>query len=233
MSFFELGDGTGRLFDSWPEKYDRWFTTPLGRLVKDYEGELVLDLLRPRGGELILDAGCGTGVFTLDILRAGARVVGIDISLPMVRRGQKKAVNLPFHPVRADMMFLPFGGETFDKTVSITAVEFIEDLAGAVGELFRVTKPGGYVVVATLNSLSVWAERRKAKAREGRSAVFERAIFRSPDELQESAPVKGIIKTAVHFRSDEDPARAMEIEENGRLRGLNTGAFMIARWTKK
>ena len=48
------------LFDEWPEKYDQWFTTPIGSLVRKYESELILDLLKPVPGEIVLDAGCGT-----------------------------------------------------------------------------------------------------------------------------------------------------------------------------
>ena len=51
------------LFDDWPEKYDLWFETPIGRLIKKYERDLVLEMLRPEQGERILDAGCGTGVW--------------------------------------------------------------------------------------------------------------------------------------------------------------------------
>ena len=40
----------GRLFDNWPEKYDQWFETPIGALVKRYESELLLDLLSPEQG---------------------------------------------------------------------------------------------------------------------------------------------------------------------------------------
>jgi hypothetical protein len=32
---------SGRLFDHWPEKYDQWFTTPIGTLVKEYEGDSI------------------------------------------------------------------------------------------------------------------------------------------------------------------------------------------------
>ncbi|MBM4272808.1 MAG: class I SAM-dependent methyltransferase, partial [Deltaproteobacteria bacterium] len=60
------------IFDEWPDKYDKWFTTPLGLLVRKYESELILDCVQPGPGELILDAGCGTGIFTLDLLGAGS-----------------------------------------------------------------------------------------------------------------------------------------------------------------
>lgn len=36
-----------QLFDEWPERYDRWFETPVGKAVLQHESELILDLLRP------------------------------------------------------------------------------------------------------------------------------------------------------------------------------------------
>jgi len=222
---------TKELFDDWPQKYDRWFTTPMGTLVKKYEGELILDLLSPRQGERILDAGCGTGIFTLDTLSLGAHVIGIDISLPMLRWAVKKAKKYPFQIVLADMLGLPFPKNSFDKVVSVTALEFIRDAKDAVRELFRVTKRGGIVVVATLNSLSPWASGRRAQAKKGH-AIFQEAIFRSPDELKSLAPMDGIIKTAIHFQKDDEPDRVPEIERDGERKGLNTGAFLAVRWEK-
>ena len=221
-----------KLFDTWPEKYDRWFTTPLGSLVKEYEKELVLELLSPSQGERILDAGCGTGVFTLDILAAGAHIVGLDISMPMLLSAEHKAQGYPLLLTRGDMMSLPFPDCTFDKAVSVTALEFIQDAKSAVKELFRVTRHGGSVVVATLNSLSPWAAGRKAKAQQGRSTIFERAIFRSPNEIRALGPGNGVIKTAIHFQTHDDPDAAKKIELQGYLAGSGRGAFVAARWEK-
>jgi ubiquinone/menaquinone biosynthesis C-methylase UbiE len=219
------------LFDDWPEKYDQWFTTPIGTLIKKYEGELILDLLRPTQGEIILDAGCGTGVFTLDILSLGARIIGLDISLPMLTRAAQKAGEYPFQTVLADMATLPFQENSFDKVVSVTAIEFFKGAKDVVRELFRVTKHGGCVVVASLNSLSPWASRRKAEAKKGHS-LFERAFFRSPDELRSLGPVEGIVKTAIHFQKEDEPDRVPEIELEGKRKGLSTGAFLAGRWEK-
>ena len=220
-----------KLFDEWPETYDRWFTTPIGSLVKHYEAGLILDLLKPAPSELILDAGCGTGIFTSDILAAGSRVIGLDLSLPMLRYGKKKAGQAPCEVVVGDVLTLPFPGEVFDKVVSITALEFVAEARAAIDDLFRVTRRGGCVVVATLNSLSPWAVRRKEEARKGHR-LFQKAFFRSPDEMLSLAPVHGVAKTAIHFQKHDDPRIADEIESEGRRKGLNTGAFVAVRWQK-
>jgi ubiquinone/menaquinone biosynthesis C-methylase UbiE len=222
----------GQLFDEWPEVYDRWFTTPIGSLVRKYEAELMLDLLKPKQGEIILDAGCGTGIFTTDILSSGSQVIGLDISLPMLIQAKKKLKEYPFWIILADMLNLPFPGSSFDKVVSVTALEFVEDAKGAIGELFRITKRGGCIVVATLNSLSPWASRRKAEAKE-RHTIFEKAIFRSPQELLSLAFVEGVAKTAIHFQKSDHPERAVGIEREGQRKNLNTGAFVAVRWQKR
>ena len=219
------------LFDEWPEKYDEWFTTPIGFLVKKYETELLLSLLKPNSAEFILDAGCWTGIFTLDLLSLGTHVIGVDLSLPMLSQAVQKTRGYHFQAVLADISFLPFQENTFNKVVSVTALEFIEDARGAMKELFRVTRKGGSIVVATLNSLSPWADRRRAEAKKGHS-LFKKAIFRSPDELLAFASAKGVIKTAVHFLKEDDPAHAQEIEKEGQRKGLKTGAFVVGCWQK-
>ena len=224
---------TKKLFDDWPERYDQWFTTPIGRIVKEFEGSLINDLLSPGPGEKILDAGCGTGIFTRDFLLAGARVVGLELSIPMLLLAQKKAGRYPFQGIQGDMLFLPFYDNTFDKTVSVTALEFIKDARKAVNELFRVTRQGGLVVVATLNRLSPWVARRKAKTQLGQKHILENAYFRSPQELLSYGPSTGIAKTAVHFEKDNPPDEAVEKETRGRSLDLDTGAFVAVCWQKR
>ncbi len=228
------------LFDDWPERYDAWFATPIGHLVREVEGRLILEMLRPSGDDRILDAGCGTGVFTIDYLAAGAEVVGLDISQPMLDAATRKAAGYPFRAVSGDMAQLPFADGSFDKAVSVTALEFIEDGTGAVAELFRVTKPGGLIVVGTLNSLSPWAARRRAKTERGQEHVLEKAYFRSPDELLALTSVPGHTETVVHFQKDDPPEQVLRVEEAGRAHHLETGAFVAAagssrpraRWVK-
>jgi ubiquinone/menaquinone biosynthesis C-methylase UbiE len=102
------------LFDEWPEKYDQWFTTSIGLLVKKYESELLLSLLKPKSDDFILD-GCGTGIFTLDFLSFGTHVIGVDLSLPMLWRAAQKTGGYHFEAVLADISSLPFQENAFDK----------------------------------------------------------------------------------------------------------------------
>jgi ubiquinone/menaquinone biosynthesis C-methylase UbiE len=237
-------------FDDWPERYDRWFETPVGRAVLKYEKALILKLLRPGRGERILDAGSGTGIFTREFLARGAKVVGLDISLAMLVYAEKKAAlrqvpgekgptllgsgekgqPLYYGGVTADITALPFADRSFDKSVSVAALEFVADEKRAVAELFRVTRPGGVVVVATLNSLSPWAARRSANARRDPESIFNRVFFRSPAQLLAAASVPGIVRTVVHFGKEDDPATFDRSEREGE--GLDTGAFVAVRWEK-
>jgi ubiquinone/menaquinone biosynthesis C-methylase UbiE len=219
------------IFDDWPDKYDQWFSTPIGSLVKQTESELLLRMVSPLPGERVLDAGCGTGLFALDLLCAGAQIVGLELSLPMLRRAGKRLSGCSFQAVQGNISRLPFADHAFHKAVSVTAIEFIEDARGAIAELFRVTRPGGRIVVATLNSLSPWAARRKQAAQKGHS-IFQHVRFRSPDELEALAPVAGVTETAIHFQKGDEPDVARGIEQGGRSKGLKTGAFLVTRWEK-
>ena len=219
-----------KLFDSWIKKYDQWFETPIGALVKQYEREVLLDLLQPQAGERILDLGCGTGIFTDNVLDAGARVTGLDISLPMVQAANWKLSRAPFNALCGDMTALPFRDKSFDKVYSMTAVEFIEDAAAVVKEMERVARRGGLLVLATLNSLSPWAERRTEAAKEGHD-LFSHVFFRSPDDLRALLPKGCEIRTAVHFEKESDPQAAVLTEKTSA--GAETGAFLAAAWTRE
>ena len=219
------------IFDDWPDRYDQWFETPIGRVVREAERRLLRDAYFPGSGERILDVGCGTGVFTVDLLAAGAEVTGVDLSLPMLRRLAHRAGEYPFRPIQGDMRALPVTDAVFDTAVSVTAIEFLPDARGAVAELFRATRPGGSIVVATLNALSPWAARRRVAAAEGHP-IFRHVHFRTPDEVAALRPSAPRIRTAVHFLKSEDPDRARDIETDGQARGLMTGAFLLAHWVK-
>jgi ubiquinone/menaquinone biosynthesis C-methylase UbiE len=149
----------------------------------------------------------------------------------MLRRAREKSGGVRFHPIWGDISTLPFREESFDKIVSVTALEFIADAKSSVAELFRVAKRGGVVVVATLNSRSPWAARRKEEARKGH-AIFSKAVLRSPDDLLALSPAHGVARTAIHFDKEDSPEKAVELECEGQAMGSMTGAFAAVLWLK-
>ncbi|MCL1980033.1 MAG: methyltransferase domain-containing protein [Proteobacteria bacterium] len=220
------------LFDTWTERYDSWFATPVGRLVKGYELELLLAFLDPQPGERLLDAGCGTGIFTVDVMARGATVIGIDLSVPMLAEAVGRLGERGFAALGADMCALPFADRSFDKVFSMTAIDFVADGGKAMAELDRVVRPGGRVVVTTLNSLGPWATQRRQKGAAGHE-LFAKIYFRSPEvmcAISPTAPVE--TATAVHFRRDDPLEDIPEIERRGREQNLDTGALVAVRWDK-
>ena len=102
-----------------------------------------IDPARPGGR--VLDVACGTGDLALEAHRRGAEVVGLDFSGEMLARARAKEPGMEW--VRGNALALPFEDASFTAvTVGFGARNF-SDLAAGVGEMARVVRPGGRVVV--------------------------------------------------------------------------------------
>lgn len=105
-------------------------------------------------GDLLLDVATGTGDVALEALNLmpGIRVVGVDFTLEMVRRGREKAAGRSsirpdsLHWGGGDALQLPFPGDTFDAAISAFLIRNVLDIRRAFSEQRRVVKPGGRVV---------------------------------------------------------------------------------------
>ena len=219
------------LFDTWTSRYDSWFETPSGILIKQYESQVLLELLNPLPREKILDVGCGTGIFTIDVMALGPIITGVDISRPMLRKAMDKTNQAVFTGICADMCALPFEDNAFDKVLSMTAIEFTTDAKIAIDEFNRVTKKGGSIVVTTLNSLSPWADRRLDAAKKGHP-LFEKIFFRSPDEMRSLVPANPVVRTAIHFQKEDCLSDIAKIERQGNENYPDKGAFLAVKWNK-
>lgn len=102
----------------------------------------------PKPGERILDLGAGTASSSASLARSGAQVVAADFSPGMLAEGERRhgaMRNLSF--VQADATALPFGDDEFDAVTMSYALRNVNDPKQALRELFRVTKPGGRLVI--------------------------------------------------------------------------------------
>ncbi|MCP4645348.1 MAG: class I SAM-dependent methyltransferase [bacterium] len=118
---------------------------PVTRIKNVSEISLVL---RSVAGHRILDAGAGTGRFTLPLKRAGFDVVALDISEEMLREAlvhSRKSGNVA-PMLKGDIERLPFEDGAFDSVVSITVVRHFPNWRDILAEYVRVLRPGGRIV---------------------------------------------------------------------------------------
>jgi SAM-dependent methyltransferase len=98
----------------------------------------------------ILDVGCGNGLFWQALFDRHP-AVGIDFSLPMCLLAQAKGMRV----YQADATALPFAADQFDLVYSAEIAQCVPDLEAFTQELARVCRPGGRIVVSTLNGASL------------------------------------------------------------------------------
>lgn len=108
---------------------------------------------RPLAGLSILDIGCGGGILSESMARLGAQVTGTEITDKNVRVAQIhaewSALNIQYRLITADD--LAASGETFDAVLNMEVVEHVEQLPAFLASCGRLVRPGGVMVVATIN----------------------------------------------------------------------------------
>jgi len=117
----------------------------------------VLALLSARPGETTLDIGCGNARDIIPILRAGARIVGVDLSEGMIHQARRELAAAGHRDVDlavGDATQLKYPSASFDKILCSEVIEHVPDADAAVSEMCRVLKPGGTLVISTPNRSS-------------------------------------------------------------------------------
>ncbi|HVT75423.1 MAG TPA: methyltransferase domain-containing protein [Acidimicrobiales bacterium] len=110
----------------------------------------LVEWLEPRAGLTFADVACGPGTVAMALAERGAAVWVSDFSAEMVKRALARAAERGFSAVSgdvADAASLPLPDGTVDGAVSNFGVIFCPDIAGALHELGRVTRPGGHLAI--------------------------------------------------------------------------------------
>jgi trans-aconitate 2-methyltransferase len=112
-------------------------------------GKKILARLRLRGDEVLMDAGCGTGRLTGELLDAlgEGRVVGVDISenmLATAREHLRPQFGSRVQLVAADLEHLPFE-QAFDGIFSTAAFHWVPNQKQLFLSLLRALRPGGWL----------------------------------------------------------------------------------------
>ena len=142
------------------------------RRGKLLERDRLLDGLGLRGGEDVLDVGCGRGLLLVGAAKRlpRGRAVGVDIWSARDQSDNRRAATLAnaeaegvperVEVLDADMRSLPFPDGSFDAVVSSIAIHNLDDAAGrerACLEIARVLRPGGRVAVLDLRATAEYA----------------------------------------------------------------------------
>lgn len=103
-------------------------------------------------GETILDIGCGSGHLLYQFRDRFKKLVGLEYSQHRLRQAEINLKNFCFIPIRGSAEDLSaIETNSIDHIVSADTIEHIPDVYEAVREMYRVTKPGGKVVINTPN----------------------------------------------------------------------------------
>jgi demethylmenaquinone methyltransferase/2-methoxy-6-polyprenyl-1,4-benzoquinol methylase len=141
------------MFDDVAEKYDLTndvLSLGQARLWR----RAVARAVNARPAEKVLDLAAGTATSSMPFAATGAYVVPCDFSQGMLREGKKRHPWMPF--TAGDATKLPFADGVFDAVTISFGLRNVQDTDLALRELYRVTKPGGRVVICEF-SHPAWA----------------------------------------------------------------------------
>jgi ubiquinone/menaquinone biosynthesis C-methylase UbiE len=104
----------------------------------------VLNKIKFKIGETLLDVGCGSGIFSNLVAGKGVTVTGIDASKPLLDEAKERNPIINF--LAGEMEELPFSDNTFDFVCGFNSFQYAANTKNALTEAFRVLKAGGNLV---------------------------------------------------------------------------------------
>jgi ubiquinone/menaquinone biosynthesis C-methylase UbiE len=133
-------------YDEVAAVYDRRYGMGKGSQYYAHLTRHVMDSLGTGG--LLLDIGCGTGLFLSRYLASGGEGVGIDLSPGMVARARERLPESEFLVGTGEA--LPFRDNTFDAVASLLTFSYIHHPEEMIADVYRILRPGGRFALCTL-----------------------------------------------------------------------------------
>jgi ubiquinone/menaquinone biosynthesis C-methylase UbiE len=226
------------LFDYSAKDYDSWCKTPIGSYVDSLEKQLIDEVAQPKPGEVAIDLGCGTGIYSIWLAEKGLSVTGVDLSKEMLKVAIEKShdKNLCIDYKQADLHHLPYEDHTFDLAVCNIVLEFADSPELVIAEGLRVLKTGGRLVVGMIGKDSDWARTYQARAKQKKDSVFAQAHFFSSKEINHLSRIEpsilrfGLYITPTNYKNKQS---AIQIEEENRtLNQEKDAGYIVSRWDK-
>lgn len=146
LLFRGIFDMSARCFES-PHEAMGWPSEEEHRALTEHLGRI----LAPGDGDRVLDMGCGTGHALATTVPSSATGVGLEPQRSLLERRVKDA-RLTY--VQGEGWRLPFRDASFDRVSCTSVFQYLESLDEAsrtVGEMVRVLRPGGRILLADLH----------------------------------------------------------------------------------
>ena len=180
----QLGAQEG--YERWAPSYDHDPNPVIAR-----EERYIVSVLPDLQGKSVFDLACGTGRWLENLLARGAKCgTGVDVSSSMLRvAGAKPSIRGKVG--QADCGNLPFASARFDFAICSFALGHIRILGKMTGELARVVKPGGEIVVSDLHP-EAYARGWRTGFRDARSAVQIETLARAPEAVIRAFTAEGL-----------------------------------------
>ena len=134
---------------------DRWDKAWLTETISEYP-PVMLEILRKyvKPGMKALDAGCGIGFSSKEMLTLGAKVTALDYSIECLKLCEQEGIIKDF--VHGDIRELPFKENSFDIIFSDGAIEHSDDYVDCMSKFHRCLRKGGILILAVPAVSFVW-----------------------------------------------------------------------------
>lgn len=129
-------------------EYEKRYGLEYSMVFHRYWNRVLLEYLPYGKNSKILELGCGTGILLQDLVHNYNYVIGIDISLNMVKKINKNFSSSLKGIVVCDGVKLPFNTEFFDIVVCRGSLHHFPSLELALSEIYRILKTGGTFVLS-------------------------------------------------------------------------------------
>lgn len=188
----------GKLWSTAPEYWSVYFEPFFLPLYKR-----TLEQLQLNEDIVLLDAGCGSGMFAHMAISAGAHVTGIDAAPGLLEVARKR--NAGYNFLEEEIEALPFAENSFDVVTGFNSFQYAGSVVNALAEAKRVLKPGGKLIIG------IWDKPEKSDATNvlraigsllppppaGTPGPFALSQDGAIEEIVEDLEMKLVYKTAV------------------------------------
>ncbi|MFJ9696149.1 class I SAM-dependent methyltransferase [Kitasatospora sp. NPDC101183] len=178
-------------YAEWAQRYD---TLPSSFI--QVEEPVVHGILDGLPAGVALDAACGTGRQTAALLARGHRTIGVDQSPEMIAQARGRSPQAEYRIGRLEA--LPLEDDSVDVAVCSMAMTHQSELTTAIGELARVVRPGGRIVVSDLHPIVIALQGQCVFVRGPGSLGFVRNNLHLPGQYLAAFAAAGLDVRACH-----------------------------------